>query len=42
MKKRLKNSHIIEFEETEHEIFMEKNHHRKKMWEKLDDFLNTS
>ena len=42
MKKRLKNSHIIEFEETEHEIFMEKNHHRKEMWEKLDDFLNTS
>jgi len=39
MKKRLKNSQIIEFEETEHEIFMEKDISRKIMWNKLDEFL---
>tara|TARA_Y100001935_G_scaffold121437_2_gene100462 strand:- start:27413 stop:28360 length:948 start_codon:yes stop_codon:yes gene_type:complete len=39
MKKRLKNSQIINFHETEHEIFMEKSHHRKVMWEAIDNFL---
>ncbi|MDC0184355.1 alpha/beta hydrolase [Rhodobiaceae bacterium] len=39
MKKRLKKSRIIKFEETEHEIFMEKDIHRKKMWDAIDKFL---
>lgn len=40
MKKRLKKSRIINFSETEHEIFMEQSHHRKVMWEAIDNFLN--
>jgi len=39
MKKRLRNSQIIEFDETEHEIFMEKDKSRKILWNKLDEFL---
>ena len=39
MKKRLKKSRIIKFEETEHEIFMEKDIHREKMWNAIDKFL---
>ena len=39
MKKRLKKSRIIKFEETEHEILMEKDIHRKKMWDAIDKFL---
>ena len=39
MKKRLNNSQIIEFNETEHEIFMEKDKSRKILWNKLDEFL---
>jgi alpha-beta hydrolase superfamily lysophospholipase len=39
MKKRLKNSNIINFQETEHEIFMEKDIFRKRLWDSLDNFL---
>ena len=39
MKERLKNSQIIEFTETEHEIFMERDIFRKKLWKHLDSFL---
>lgn len=37
---RLNNSEIIEFEDTEHEIFMEKDEYRNILWKKLDNFLN--
>lgn len=37
---RLPNKEIIVFSSTEHEIFMEKDIHRKKMWEKIDNFIN--
>lgn len=39
MAKRLKNSLTLEFENTEHEIFMEKNIHRKKLWATINNFL---
>ena len=39
MQKRLKNSQMIEFYKTEHEIFMERDIYRKKLWEHLDNFL---
>ncbi len=39
MQKRLKNSQMIEFHKTEHEIFMERDIFRKKLWEHLDSFL---
>lgn len=39
MAKRLKNCQIIEFKNTEHEIFMEKDSSRKILWNKLDEFL---
>ena len=39
MKKRLKNSSMIEFNETKHEIFMEKDEHREVMWKAIDTFL---
>ena len=39
MKERLKNSTLIQFNDTEHEIFMEKNIHRKNMWSNIDIFL---
>ncbi len=40
MKKRLKNSKMIKFEKTEHEIFMEKDIYRNKLWRQIDNFLN--
>ena len=39
MHKRLKNSQMIEFQNTKHEIFMEKDSSRKVLWDKLDKFL---
>ena len=39
MKKRIQNSHILNFNETEHEIFMEKDIYRERLWKKIDDFL---
>lgn len=39
MKNRLKNSQIIEFTETEHEIFMEQDIYRNLLWQKIDAFL---
>ncbi len=39
MQKRLINSQSIEFNETEHEIFMEKNKYRETLWKKIDGFL---
>ena len=39
MKKRLNNSTLIQFNETEHEIFMEKDIYRKTMWSSIDTFL---
>ena len=30
---------IVNFEESEHEIFMEKDELRKKMWSSIDNFL---
>ena len=40
MAKRLKNSKIINFENCEHEVFMEKDKHRKKFWDEFDKFIN--
>ena len=37
---RLPNKEIVTFPDTEHEIFMEKDVHRKKMWQKIDTFIN--
>ena len=37
---RLKNSKMIIFNSTKHEIFMEKDIHRKKLWNSIDQFLN--
>jgi alpha-beta hydrolase superfamily lysophospholipase len=37
---RLNNSEIIEFVDTEHEIFMEKDEYRDILWKKLDNFLS--
>jgi len=39
MEKRLNNSTLIQFNETEHEIFMEKDIYRKAMWSSIDTFL---
>lgn len=39
MHSRLRNSQSIEFNKTEHEIFMEKNEHRETLWKKIDTFL---
>ena len=39
MAKKLKNTKIINFENCEHEIFMEKDIHRKKLWKEIDNFL---
>ena len=39
MSKRLKNSQIINFKNCEHEIFMEKDIHRKRMWDSISEFL---
>ena len=40
MAKRLKNSNIINFENCEHEILMEKNQSREKFWKTFDEFVN--
>ncbi len=40
MSKRLKNSRLINFESCKHEIFMEKDCHREKLWNYIDEFLN--
>ena len=37
--KKLKNSVLINFKNCEHEIFMEKDVHRKKLWKEIDGFL---
>ena len=39
MQKRLQNSEIIEFKETEHEIFMEKDKYRKILWNSIENFI---
>ncbi len=39
MSKRLKNSIIIDFENCEHEVFMEKNEHRDRFWQEFDSFI---
>ncbi len=39
MSERLKKSIIIDFNKCEHEVFMEKNIYRKKLWEEIDSFL---
>jgi lysophospholipase len=39
MEKRLNNSTLIQFNQTEHEIFMEKDIYRKAMWSSIDTFL---
>ena len=39
MSKRLKNCELVNFDKCEHEIFMEKDIYRKKMWKKIDIFL---
>ncbi len=41
MQKRLENSQIIEFKETQHEIFMEKDEFRLRLWDKIEEFLNS-
>ncbi len=37
--KKLRNKKIINFKNCEHEIFMERDIHRKKMWDEIDKFL---
>lgn len=39
MSKRLKNSIIIDFDNCEHEVFMEKDEHRTKFWQEFDNFI---
>jgi len=39
MSKRLKNSKIIYFNDCEHELFMEKDEHRKVLWNEFDNFI---
>ena len=39
MARRLKNCEIINFESCEHELFMEKDYFRNKLWKKVDSFL---
>ena len=40
--KRLKNYEIIDFKDCEHEIFMEREIHRNRMWNKIDNFLSNN
>ena len=40
--KRLKNYEIIDFKDCEHEIFMERDIHRNRMWNKIDNFLSNN
>tara|TARA_B100001540_G_C15816351_1_gene647703 strand:- start:727 stop:1686 length:960 start_codon:yes stop_codon:yes gene_type:complete len=37
---KLKDSKVIEFKETKHEIFMEKDKHRKIMWKEIDNYFH--
>ena len=37
---RLPNCSVIEFSSTEHEIFMEKDVYRKRLWKEIDNHLN--
>ena len=39
MARRLKNCEIINFDSCEHELFMEKDYFRNKLWKKIDSFL---
>ncbi len=39
MAKRLKNSKLVNFDNCEHEIFMEKDKHRLKFWNEFDKFI---
>jgi len=39
MANKLKNARIVNFESCEHEIFMEKDKFRKKLWKEIDSFL---
>ena len=39
MSKRLKNSEIINFNNCEHELFMEQDQHRSMLWKRIDKFL---
>ncbi len=39
MRKRLKNNKMIQFKETEHEIFMEKNVFQEILWNEIDEFI---
>ena len=38
--KKLKNSRVIEFKQAKHEIFMEKDVHRKIMWREIDNYFH--
>tara|TARA_B100000575_G_scaffold174793_1_gene140125 strand:+ start:85 stop:1041 length:957 start_codon:yes stop_codon:yes gene_type:complete len=40
MSKRLRNCNLINFDNCEHEIFMEKDIHRKVLWKKIDNFFS--
>ena len=40
--KRLKNYEIIDFKDCEHEIFMERDIHRNRMWKKIEKFLSNN
>ena len=39
MSKRLKNSIMVDFNNCEHEIFMEKDKHRRRFWREFDNFI---
>ena len=36
---KLENAKVIEFKETKHEIFMEKDKYRKMMWKEVDNYF---
>ncbi len=40
MANKLKNSKVINFHSCEHEVFMEQDKYRKKLWEEIDIFLS--
>ena len=39
MEKRLLNSKMINFDSTEHEVFMEKDIHRERLWKEIEKFM---
>ncbi|MDA9034273.1 alpha/beta hydrolase [Hyphomicrobiales bacterium] len=39
MKERLLNSKIVHFKSTEHEVFMERDIHRKRLWKEIEKFM---